>query len=276
MREFGGLHRRQHHALADDVVRFLAEVAVGVLLHLRHDQLLVEGAAVDADADGLAVVDRDLADGGELFVAPLAGADVAGIDPVLVERPRAVGIARQQQVAVVVKVADQRRRAAGVEHALLDLGHRGRRLGHVDGDPHHLRAGLPQLDALLRRALGIGRVGHGHRLHDHGGAAAHHDVADLHADGSMPLLNREHSQITKSPNHEIARSRLAQSSAQPSSISDCSNLLRAEQREVHRVVVLDPVHFVVGEEGQGMRRTAGQDHRAGVPAPSPGRVAQAA
>ena len=117
-----------------------------------HDQLLVERAAVDADAHRLAVVDRDLADGGELLVAPLAGADVAGIDAVLVERRGAVGIARQQQVAVVVEVADERRRAAGVEHALLDLGHGGRRFRHVDGDAHHLRAGLGQLDALPRRA----------------------------------------------------------------------------------------------------------------------------
>ena len=60
------------------------------------------------------------------------------------------GILREQQVPVVVEVADERRRAAGVEHALLDLGHGRRRLGQVDGDAHHLRAGLGQLDALLR------------------------------------------------------------------------------------------------------------------------------
>ena len=41
------------------------------------DELLVERAAVDADAHRLAVVARDLADGGELLVAPAAGADVA-------------------------------------------------------------------------------------------------------------------------------------------------------------------------------------------------------
>ena len=100
----------------------------------------------------------------------------------------ALGIARQQQVAVVVKVADQRRRAAGVEHAALDLGHRRRGFGQVDGDAHHLRARLPQLDALLRRRRRIRRVGHGHRLHDDRRAATHGDVADLHADGAMTLV----------------------------------------------------------------------------------------
>ena len=117
------------------------------------DELLVQRAAVDADAHRLVVVDGDLADRGELLVAPAAGADVARIDAVLVERRGAVREARQQQMAVVVEVADERRRAAGVEHALLDFRDRGRRLGQVDGDPHHLRAGFRQLDALLRRRL---------------------------------------------------------------------------------------------------------------------------
>ena len=43
----------------------------------------------------------------EVLVAVL-GADVAGVDAVLGERPRAGGILRQQEVAVVVEVADDR------------------------------------------------------------------------------------------------------------------------------------------------------------------------
>ena len=85
-RQLGGLQRRDHHALVENLFRRAAERAVGVLLHLRDDELLVQRAAVDADADRLVVVDRHLADGGELLVATAAGADVAGIDAVLVER----------------------------------------------------------------------------------------------------------------------------------------------------------------------------------------------
>jgi hypothetical protein len=136
-----------------------AEVAIGVLLHLGEHQLLVERAAVDADAHRRSMVDRDLADRGELLVAPRAGAHVSGIDAVLVERLGAVGIARQEEVAVVVEVADERRRAAGVEHALLDLGHGGRGFRHVHRDADHLGAGLGQLDALAGRRRGISRVG---------------------------------------------------------------------------------------------------------------------
>ena len=159
--------------------------AVGVLLHLRHHQLLVEGAAVDADAHRLAVVDRDLADRGELLVAPFAGADVARIDAVLVERCGAVRIARQQQMAVVVEVADEWRRAAGVEHAPLDLGHRRRGLGHIDCHPHQLRARFPQLDDLTGSRVRIGRVGHRHRLDDDRRAAADLHPADFHANGPV-------------------------------------------------------------------------------------------
>src|SRR6185295_15100835 len=120
-RERRRLERRQHHAFVDDVFGRLAEVAIGVLLHLRDDKLLVERAAVDADPHRLAVVDGDLADRRELLVAAAAGADVAGIDAVLVEGAGAVRILRQQQVAVVVEVADERRHAAGVDHPLPDL-----------------------------------------------------------------------------------------------------------------------------------------------------------
>ena len=56
----------------------------------------------------------DATDGRELLVTPGAGADVAGIDPVLVESGRARRIAREQQVTVVVKITDERNIAAGV------------------------------------------------------------------------------------------------------------------------------------------------------------------
>ena len=181
-RQLGRVHRGNDHALVEDFFGRPAEAAVGVLLHLGEDELLVERAAVDADADRLAVVDGHLADGGELLVPPPAGADVAGIDPVLVERGCAGRVAGEQQVAVVVEVADERRGAAGVEHALLDLGDGRRRLGEVDGDAHQLGARLGQLDALPCRGGRIRRVGHGHRLDDDRRAAADQDIPDLDAD----------------------------------------------------------------------------------------------
>ena len=80
---------------------------------------------------------------------------------------------------------------AGVEHAPLDLGHRRGGFRHVDGDAHHLGAGLRQLDALLRGRRRIRRVGHRHRLDDDRGAAANLDRADADAD-SLVELYRSH------------------------------------------------------------------------------------
>ena len=128
--ELGGFHGGEDHALVDDLFGGEAEIAVGILLHLAHDQFLIERAAIDADAHGLAVIAGDSADRGELFVAALAGADVAGIDAVLVESASAVGIFGQQDVAVVVEIADERSFAAGVEHALLDFGDSGGGFGN--------------------------------------------------------------------------------------------------------------------------------------------------
>ncbi len=119
--EFGGLERGEHHALVDDFFGGEAEVFVGVLLHFAHHEFLIQRAAVHADADGLAVVARHFADGGELFVAALAGADVAGIDAVFIERGGAVGILGEQDMAVVMEVTDEGDVAALVEQALFDF-----------------------------------------------------------------------------------------------------------------------------------------------------------
>ena len=98
-------------------------------------------------------------------------------------------IARQQQVTVVVEVADERRVDAGVAHALADLGHGRGRLRDVHRDAHHLGARFRERDALRGGARGIGRVGAGHRLHDDRRAAADlhraRSAADADADGTM-------------------------------------------------------------------------------------------
>jgi len=57
----------------------------------------VERAPVDADADRFCVGNRALDDGREVGV-PLLRTDVAGIDAVLGERRRALGVPRQQDV----------------------------------------------------------------------------------------------------------------------------------------------------------------------------------
>ncbi len=186
-REFGGLQRGNDHALVDDFLGSEAEVAVSILLHFLHDELLIERAAVDADAHGLAIVDGDFADGGELFVATRAFADIAGIDAVFVERLGAVGIFGEKDVAVVVKIADERRVAAGVEDAALDFGNGSGGFGNVDGDADEFGAGLGKFEILFRSGGDVGGVRVGHRLDDDGRAATDLNFPDLYADRFVTL-----------------------------------------------------------------------------------------
>ena len=77
--QFGRFDRGVHHAVVDDLFGVEAQVAVGVFLHLAHDQFLIERAAIHADADGLAVIDRDFADRRELLVAAGSRAHISGL-----------------------------------------------------------------------------------------------------------------------------------------------------------------------------------------------------
>ena len=100
-----------------------------------------------------------------------------------------VGIAREQQVAVVVEIADEWCRDPGVEHPALDFGNRCGRFRHVHSHPDHVRPGLGELDALLRGPRRIGGVRHGHRLDDDRRAAADLDGPDADANRFMKPQN---------------------------------------------------------------------------------------
>ena len=172
-------HRLDHHLAG--VLR-LGQARVRVH-HLGQDGL-IERAPVDADPDRLAVVDGDPDDGREVVVVVTARPDVAGVDAVLVQRLGRLGVLRQQLVAVVVEVADDRHgraQAPDLAHDLRDR--RGRRLG-VDGDPDQLGAGVSQPGDLDRGGVRVGRVRVGHRLDDDRMAAADHHAADVHGRGA--------------------------------------------------------------------------------------------
>ncbi len=136
---------------------------------------------------GLPWLRATAADRRELFVAPLSRAHVSGIDTVLIEGRRRAWAFRQQDVAVVVKIADQRGFATGVEHALLDLRHGRCSLGDVHRDADQFGARLRELNALPRGACGVRCIGIGHRLDDDGRAAADGDSPDFHCMRFAPL-----------------------------------------------------------------------------------------
>src|SRR5439155_139277 len=79
----------------------------GVRVHQLGEELLVEAPPIDADAYRTVVRERDLDDGAEVLVTALRP-NVAGVDAVLGERPGARRVLGEQQVAVVMEIADDR------------------------------------------------------------------------------------------------------------------------------------------------------------------------
>src|SRR5262249_31077110 len=122
-------------------------------------------------------VDRDLDDLAEVLVAAL-GADVAGVDAVFRERFGAGRILREQQMPVVMKVADD-----GDIDLLDDRGDGSGGVVVVDGDPHQFGARFMESAHLSDGGGDVGGVGVRHRLHDDRVAGAHADIADGDGNG---------------------------------------------------------------------------------------------
>ena len=101
---------------------------LGVLVHHAGEQRLIERAPVDADADGLLILDGALDHGAEVVVVLAADGGVAGVDAVLGESARGGGIFLEQEVAVVVEVADDGDAEAALVEAFNDVRGRRRRL----------------------------------------------------------------------------------------------------------------------------------------------------
>src|SRR5579885_2722737 len=95
---------------------------------------------------------------------------------------RAIGIFVQQQMAVVVEVADERDLAAHRVQHVADASDLRRRLLGVDGHAHELGARLRQLLHLFYRRDGVSGVGIGHGLHHDRRAPTHLYCSDSDTD----------------------------------------------------------------------------------------------
>ena len=103
---FGGAQRTFSNGAAGDfhgVERFGKKV---VVVHHLGEKDGIKRAPVDADADGFVVFDGRFNHDAEIVILFAADVDVAGIDAVFGERAGAGGIFFQQQMAVVMEVAD--------------------------------------------------------------------------------------------------------------------------------------------------------------------------
>ena len=148
-----------------------------ILIHQFGEEAFVQGTPVNADPNRLVILDRDVHDCTEVLIPP-AGADVAGVDPILGQRARALWILREQQVPVVMEVADD-----GDRDVLL------RQAGHYGGNspsgsvvvnrhPHQLTTGSCKVGHLCNRRVHVGGVSISHRLHDDGMPGSDRHVGD--------------------------------------------------------------------------------------------------
>ena len=137
----GVVERGDDHGFHHDVAGGPGGGGFGVLIHHAGEERLIERAPVDADADGLLMVDGDLNHGAEVVVVAAADGDVAGIDAVFGESFGAAGVLFEQNVAVVVEVADD----GGVDAAGGEALDNGRDGGSgvfvIDGDADDFTAG---------------------------------------------------------------------------------------------------------------------------------------
>ena len=167
---------RSNQRLVHDLLGAPGRAACVIGIHQVGQQILVEAAPIDANAHRFVPTQGGLNHLGKLLVFLVAFAHVAGIDAVFGQSLGAIGKFRQQPVAVVMKVANQRHGNAHAVKLLTDVGHGLCRFRRIDGDAYQLGARQRQFLDLNGRANGICHVGIGHGLHTHRAAATDSDA----------------------------------------------------------------------------------------------------
>ena len=146
-----------------------------ILVHKADEQRLIQGPPVHPDPDRLGIFVGHLDHAPKVLVPVPAGADVSGVDAVFGQGSGAIGIAAEQKMPVVVKIADQRDIDPQVAQPDSDLGDRPGCPVVVYSDPNQLRARQGQRGHLAGGGGRIGGVGVGHGLNHHRVSVAHHD-----------------------------------------------------------------------------------------------------
>jgi hypothetical protein len=149
-------------------------------------EFLVERTPVGADPHGFPVPRRTFDDRAELAILLVLEADIAGVDPVFVQRLGAGRMIGEKLMSDIVEVADERHRDADPVKPLADVRDGRSRLVPVDGDAHDLGAGARQCGDLGDSRIDVGRIRVGHRLDDDRRVAADHHRSDPHADRPVP------------------------------------------------------------------------------------------
>ena len=184
---FGGaFHGRGYQRIVHDNTGIIGRGFFGVLVHHPGQQLAIEAAPIDADANRLIKAQRRVNHGPELDIALFLKAHIAGIDAVFAQGRRAVRIFGQQRMAIVMEIANQRHVAAHGNQAVADHRDLFGGVFGIDGDADQFRARRRQLGHLICGCLGVGGIGVGHRLHDNRMPGTNGDTGNIDTYASAP------------------------------------------------------------------------------------------
>ena len=152
---------------------------------------MIERAPVHADANRLLILDSNFDHGAEVGIVFAADAHVARIDAVLGQSSGAVWIFLEQQMSVVMEVADNGDVDALLVELLDDGGDCGSGLFVIDRDANQFGAGARQRSHLLDGRGNVCGIGVCHGLHHNRCIAAHADAIDRASNG-FSALNVSH------------------------------------------------------------------------------------
>ena len=108
-----------------------------------------------------------------------ANADISWVDAVFGEQSRRFGKFAQQNMPVVMKIANDRHGITSLCNTLDHFRHSSSGGVVVDGDPYQFAARIGKLNNLIGCAFGIACVGVGHALHDYWMIAANPNPTDI-------------------------------------------------------------------------------------------------
>ena len=187
LRDGGGVQCANNHGFHGHFAGVFWVGQPRVLVHHAGQERLIEGSPVDTDTHRLLIFDRDFDHGAEVGIIFTSHADIAGVDAVLGKGSGTSGVFLEQDVSVIVEVADDRNGEAAAVELFHDVWDGGRGVFIVHRDTNQFRSGTGERRYLLDRGGHVGGVSVRHGLHHNWCIGAHADVTDGACNGFTAL-----------------------------------------------------------------------------------------
>ena len=129
------LYEREGKSQHDYVARIAGLSAACVVVHQAGEKILIQRSPVDTNPNRLLVFQSDFDDRSEIVVVLAAHSNIAGIDSIFVERCCTIWILAQQNVPVVMKIANNRRCNVPIPQTIYDFAYSSGSFARIDRNP---------------------------------------------------------------------------------------------------------------------------------------------